>query len=276
MNIILFSQIIKIINRTKFKALVHKHKTDDYIKKTNTWTHFVIMLLCQFLSVGSIRDIVNILRINSKNLNHLGIQNTPPCKSTISYINRERSCKFFEDLYYIVYRELVNDLRVKGYIPKIKSGKLKEYSLDSTTITLCERLYSWATYRQQKGAIKMHTLLQNNVCLPEFIHISKGNVSDNTIAFKVKLRKGSILVADRGYFDTKLLGKWNREKIFFVVRMKDNTGIIEYEENALPKNKSQHILKDRKIIFSNKELNRQYSGKEDEKHKAEISNNLQQ
>lgn len=67
-NITLFSQIINIISRKKFADLVFKHKTDAYIKRINTWTHFVIMLLCQFLSVGSICDIVNILKLNVNNL----------------------------------------------------------------------------------------------------------------------------------------------------------------------------------------------------------------
>jgi hypothetical protein len=218
------------------------------------------MLLCQFLSIGSIREIVNILKLNLNNLNHLGIQTFPPCKSEISYINKVRSSKFFEELYYSLYNELMDKLRSKGIFPKRLGPRIKEYSIDSTTITLCEKMYNWATYRQHKGAIKVHTLLQNNVCLPEFIHISKGNIADNRIAFDVKLRKDSIIVADRAYFDTKLLGKWNREKINFVVRMKDNTKIIEYGERELPEGTSQHILKDRDIIFENPELNEQYSG----------------
>jgi len=259
-NITVFSQIINIISRKKFADLVFKHKTDSYIKRINTWTHFVIMLLCQFLSVGSIRDIVNILKLNVNNLNHLGIHVFPPCKSEISYINKLRSCKFFEELYYSIHMDLTNALKNKGVFPKRLGPKIREYSLDSTTITLCEKLYNWATYRQHKGAIKVHTLLQNNVCLPEFIHISKGNVSDNRIAFEAKLRKGSIVVADRGYYDTKLLGKWNKDKVNYVVRMKDNTKIIEYGERELPEGTSQHILKDRDIIFENPELNEQYSG----------------
>jgi hypothetical protein len=258
-NIILFSQIINIISRKKFNDLVIKYKTDTYKKKFNTWTHFVLMLLCQFLSVGSIRDIVNILKLNVNNLNHLGIQTSPPCKSEISYVNKTLNSKFFEELYYSLYSEFMSNLKNKGVFPKRLGPKIKEYSLDSTTITLCERLYSWATYRQHKGAIKLHTLLQNNVCLPEYIHISKGNVSDNRIAFKVKLPKGSIVVADRAYFDTKLLGKWNKAKINFVVRMKDNTKIIEYQERELPDGKNEHILKDRDIIFESRELNEQYS-----------------
>lgn len=262
LNITLFSQIINIISRKKFNELVNKYRTDSYSKTYSTWSHFVLMILCQFLSVGSIRDIVNILKLNRNNLNHLGIQTSAPSKSEISYLNKTRTDKFFEELYYAIYGDLMNKLKDKGIIPKRFGKRLKEYSLDSTTITLCERIFNWATYRQHKGAIKLHTLLQNNVCLPEYIHISKGNVSDNKIAFEIKLPKGSIVVADRGYFDTKLLGKWNKARINFVVRMKDDTKIIQYQERDLPDEKNGHILKDREIIFENNKLNKQYSGED--------------
>ena len=33
------------------------------------------------------------------------------------------------------------------------------YALDSTTIDLCLSLFPWAKFRTQKGAVKMHTLL---------------------------------------------------------------------------------------------------------------------
>jgi hypothetical protein len=48
-NITLFSQIINIISGKIFNGLVIKYRTDAYIKKINTWSHFVLMMLCQFL-----------------------------------------------------------------------------------------------------------------------------------------------------------------------------------------------------------------------------------
>ena len=66
--------------------------------------------------------------------------------------------------------------------------------MNSANITLhdfsCERLYSWAAYRQHKGAIKLHILLQNAVCFPENIHMSKGNISDNIS--ELYLRRGKV------------------------------------------------------------------------------------
>lgn len=49
-----------------------------------------------------------------------------------------------------------------------RSGKRKFkfknplYSLDSTTIDLCLTLFPWAEFRQTKGAVKLHLLLDDH------------------------------------------------------------------------------------------------------------------
>ena len=40
------------------------------------------------------------------------------------------------------------------------------YALDSTTIDLCLSLFPWAKFRQHKGAVKMHTLLDLHGNIP--------------------------------------------------------------------------------------------------------------
>jgi hypothetical protein len=51
--------------------------------------------------------------------------------------------------------------------------------LDSTTITLCLKLFDWAKYRTSKGAIKLHTLLDYDGNLPSYVYVSDGKVGDN-------------------------------------------------------------------------------------------------
>jgi hypothetical protein len=43
------------------------------------------------------------------------------------------------------------------------------YALDSTTIDLCLTLFPWATFRSTKSAIKVHTLMNLQGSIPEFI-----------------------------------------------------------------------------------------------------------
>ena len=76
-NITLFSQIISKLNRQKFNKVVAKHQTDKHSKGYNSWTHLISMLFCQFAKSLSVRDISNVLRSATGNLNHLGIQRHP-------------------------------------------------------------------------------------------------------------------------------------------------------------------------------------------------------
>ena len=88
-NITLFSQIIKRLNRSSFNKLVKKRQTDKHNKGFNSWTHLVSMLFCQFSKSQSVRDISNGLRSATGNLNHLGVEKAPS-KSTLSYQNKRR------------------------------------------------------------------------------------------------------------------------------------------------------------------------------------------
>ncbi len=48
------------------------------------------------------------------------------------------------------------------------------YAFDSTTIDLCLSLYLWAKFHHQKGADKMHTLLDLCSSIPIFVDIIEG------------------------------------------------------------------------------------------------------
>ena len=48
--------------------------------------------------------------------------------------------------------------------------------------------------------------------LPEFVHITDGKTEDNTAASNVEVKPGSIVVCDRGYFDTLLMKFWGQHK----------------------------------------------------------------
>jgi hypothetical protein len=100
--------------------------------------------------------------------------------------------------------------------------KNKLFSLDATLIELCINLFDWAKYRQTKGAVKLHLLLDHEGYLPVFADLTKGNVHEINVARRLSFPKGSIIVIDRGYTDYDLFGKWTSEGIYFVTRQKDN------------------------------------------------------
>jgi hypothetical protein len=98
-NIMLFSQIISKLDRSKFKKLVGEKQTDKHNKGYTSWTHLVSMLFCQLAKSQSVRNISNGLRTATGNLNHLGIDKATS-RSTISYQNKNRNWGIFRDYYY--------------------------------------------------------------------------------------------------------------------------------------------------------------------------------
>jgi hypothetical protein len=248
-NLSIFAQIIRLIPRDIIHLNVEKHNSDYNSKGINTWTHLVSMLYCQFGNCQSIRDISFGLRSATGNLNHLGVTRAPS-KSAISYINAHRGWTFFRDVYFSLFKEF------KVKVNRIKLNR-KLFILDSTLIPLCISLFDWAYYRKKKGAIKIHTVLDYDSCLPVFIRMTDGKTSDIEIAEKISFPKGSILTIDRGYLDFNFLRDLDSTGVFFVIRAKDNT-VFDIVKTLILPEKSENIISDDHIVLIGQQTKNKY------------------
>lgn len=256
-NITLFAQIVKSLNRNLFKDLVRKYQSDKYSKGIDSWTHLVTMLFCQFSKPGSLRDITNGLRSTSGNLNHLGLYKAPS-KSSLGYQNEHRDWRLFKDYYFKLLDQLSNIAQFKQVRFRIKS---KIYLLDSTTISLCLSLFDWAKFRRKKGAIKIHTVLDYDSCLPTYITMTEGRVNDAMVAKEIVLPPDSVVVADRAYVDFDTLYRWDKGKSNFVVRTKTSIKFNRLSERELPDERHEHILLDEYIELSEEKTRAKYPKK---------------
>lgn len=258
-NVSLFSQILSIIPRPIFNSAVRKYGTDKHSKGINSWTHLVSMLFCHFARAHSVRDISNGLRSITGNANHLGIQKKIPSRSSISYINEHRDWQMFREFYMNLKEYLQKDGK---YLQRkhFKFINKKIYMLDSTVINLCLKIFKWATYRNQKGAIKLHTLLDYDGCMPTYIFMTAGNKSDVKHARIMSLPKDSVVVMDRGYQSFKLFWEWTTSQIYFVTRLKETINYNIIAENDLPKEGAEHIMKDEIIEPTETESRKEYPG----------------
>ena len=126
--------------------------------------------------------------------------------------------------------------------------------LDSTLITLTLSLYDWTHYITKKSAVKMHTLLDYDCLLLEFVNITDRKVSDNKAAFETDIQPFSVVVADRGYCGYALLNRWDSNGVFFVVRHKANIRYTRIEERPLPEKRAQNVLIDEAVEQERPEL----------------------
>lgn len=254
-NITLFAQIISKLDRSLFSKLVKTHESDKHQKGYTSWTHLVSMLFCQFAKSRSVRDISNGLRSATGNLNHLGVERAPS-KSSISYPNKHRTHELFKAYYLSLLSHFGQQTHFKRVKFKIKS---KIFLLDSTTISLCLSLFDWAKYKTAKGAVKMHTLLDFDGNLPAYVNITDGKTTDNKAAYDIAIPRGSVVVADRFYNDFSLLHNWDSSGVFFVIRHKENLQFTTAQENDLPEDRHEHILKDEWIELTGTKTQKTYA-----------------
>lgn len=255
-NITLFAQVIAQLPKENIRKIIREAGTDKHCKGYNTWSQLISMMFCQFSGCDSVRDISNGLRSATGNLNHLGISRAPS-KSTVAYQNGNRDSSVFRDIFYMLFNHFGQQSRNERCKFRFK---MPVKMLDSTLVSLSLSLYDWAHYRTKKGAVKMHTLLDYDCLLPEFVNITDGKVTDNKAALDIPVPPHSVVVADRGYCDYGLLKHWDSNDVFFVVRHKDNIRYRTIEERPLPKKRAQNVLIDEVIEFELDEARKKYPG----------------
>jgi hypothetical protein len=231
----LFSQALSIINRNDFERLAKEYQVEAAAKGFKSWDQYVSLMFCQLAGANSLREISDGLASCFGKITHLGGMKKPPARSTLSYANNNRSWEFFQAVFYKVLAETQMIAKAKGRKFKFKNPL---FSLDSTTIDLCLKVFDWARYKRAKGAIKLHLLLDHQGHLPCWAYVSDGKTGDINAARMLSLPAGAIVVMDRGYNDFALFDSWSEKGIIFVTRMKENTIYETSESHEIPLNSS--------------------------------------
>jgi hypothetical protein len=256
-NLTLFSQLLQLLPRDSFRSLVNEYQSDKSSKGITSWTHLVSMLFCQFGHLNSVRDIPRGLCSIAGNASHLGITKVPS-KSSVSYINQNRDWELFRDYYYAALDHFQQQYHFgrKG-LPRLKR---KVFLVDASVIPLCLSLFDWAQYRKKKGAIKLHTVLDYDGCLPVFASVTEGKTHEVNVVRELSFPTGSVVVFDRGYIDYEWMNELDSSGVFFVTRMKTNAA---YKVNKvfLDKPEADGVRFDADISFWTASSQKKYPGK---------------
>jgi hypothetical protein len=224
----MFSQLLQLFPRWEFQKLVKETKSERHARGFSSWTQFVSMLFCQLGRAHSLREISGGLRSCEGKLIHLGIN--APSHSTLAYANEHRPWI----LYQLIFQELLERCRTTIPVGKRKFRfKNKLISMDSTIIDLCLSMFDWARFRQTKGAIKLHLLLDHDGYLPSFAVITEGKTSDIQVARQFNFDLNTIVVDDRGYVDYGLFSQWTSQGVYFVTRLKRNAMYTVVHDNPI-------------------------------------------
>lgn len=248
----IFKQILDLVPFSVLRRSISKHKSDKSCSKYFTYDQLVSMMFGQLNKCLSLREIDMGIDQSPEFLSDIGLVQSP-AKSTMSDGNAKRDYRVFEDLYYSLCKHYKHQLRMRPEYNMIKEIEGKHIKIiDATIMSVCLKLFPWAKYRTAKGGIKAHVSLDEVSMIPDIVNISEAKVSDRRGVDDFRYEKDTIIVDDRGYFDTKLFKIRMEDENHFVTRIKGNILYESIREYDLPDDKDEHILKDEIIRLTGK------------------------
>ena len=155
---------------------------------------FMVMSFAQFTDRSGLRDIETTLNLCSPDLYRSGIKVMP--KSTLAEANEKKDWRIYQDFAQVLIRQAKK--AYKGQKLRLDLDEMV-YAFDSSTIELCLKLCPWAKFHHERGAIKMHTLMDLRGSIPTFVHLTEGAVHDSQIMDKIPVEAYSYYLMDKGY-----------------------------------------------------------------------------
>lgn len=213
------SQVTGQIHREVLSRQVRKYNGNYKVKHFGCRQQFIAMAFAQLTWREGLRDIVDCLNAQPEALHHLGFI-SPLAKSTLADANESRDWRIWEG----VAKGLIRKAR-KLYANEELEVDLNHsiYALDSSTIDLSLTLFPWATFRETKAGIKLHTQIDLRGPIPTCIHITEARKHDVNWLDSLIFEPGAIYLIDRGYLDFGRLARIDQAGAFFVIRAKRNT-----------------------------------------------------
>jgi len=226
---IIFSQLMSFLPKHEFNRYVHRYRGEYWIRSFSCFDQFLCMAFAQLTYRESLRDIETCLRAMQPKLYHAGIRGRVS-RSTLADANEKRDWRIYADFAHVLIgmaRELYAD---EDFGVQLNQTV---YALDSTTIDLCLSLFPWASFRQHKGAIKLHTEMDLRGSIPCVIRITHGKIHDVTFLDQLLLEPAAFYIMDRGYIDFGRLYRFTQHMAFFVTRAKSNLDYIRRSSHAV-------------------------------------------
>ena len=251
----IFSQLTSFFPKYEFDKCVERYKGNYKVIDFTCWQQFLVMSFAQLTYRESLRDIEACLGAVQNKLYHSGIK-CKVAKSTLADANETRDWRIYADFAQILIkqaRELYRD-------DNDFTLELEEmvYALDSTTIDLCLSLFPWAKFREQKGAVKLHTLLDLRGSIPTFIEITDGLVHDVNILDLLVIEASSFYLM-KGYIDYARLYAIEDASAWFVTRGKDNFAFRRLYSRAV--DKSAGLRCDQTVVLTGHYARKDYPEK---------------
>lgn len=214
-----FSQVVSFLDPNDFKKCVARYDGNYKAKEFSCWHQLLCMMFGQLSNRESLSDLVLCLQTQRNKWYHLGIGNSIS-KSNLAYANEHRDWRIFADFAYLLIAKSRQSITPNDTHELFENHSI--YAVDTTTIDLCLNVFWWAKFRKNKGAIRLHTVLDIKTEIPCFIHITDGKTHEVNVLDEIEFEANGFYIMDRGFIDYKRLYSIHNQKAFFVTRAKTN------------------------------------------------------
>jgi hypothetical protein len=214
----IFSQLMDFLPIHEFRQCVERYNGNYKVRRFSCWDQFLCMAFAQLTYRESLRDIQACLRAAQQKLYHMGIRGRVS-RNTLSHANQVRDWRIYADFAQILIG------KARGLYANEPMGlELDQtiYALDATIIDLCLTLFPWAKFRQHKGAVKLHALLDLRGNIPTIVVITHALVHEVNILDEIPFEAGAFYILDRAYLNFIRLHRIHQSSAFFVTRTRSD------------------------------------------------------
>jgi len=234
----ILNQILQIISRHDFEKSVKKYNGDFASKGFSCWEQFVSMLFAQLSGQTGLRGIEIAFDSIKNMLYHLGVKKIK--RSTLSYANNHRPAEIYKNVFDTLLSKILKMERSHKH-----RFKNPMYSIDATIIDLCLSVFPWATFRKNKGGIKLNVKLDHSGHIPTFVSVTTAINHEVHSVKEMDFQKGDVITFDKGYTDFEQFANYCNAGIYFVTRLKKNADFKVVKRNdvsAYENISSDHII----------------------------------
>ena len=228
-----FAQLIEFLSHNEFIRCVSKYDGNYRVKTFTCWHQLLYMIFGQLSNRESLSDLITCLNSQANKSYHLGM-GKGTSKANLAKANEKRDYRIYEEFAGILIA------RAQKLAKPVASFNLDiaapVYAIDASVIDLCLNVFWWATFKQNKAAIKLHTMLDVKTHVPTFIFLTEAAVHEVNGLRMFPIENGSYYILDRGYIDYERLYNFHKAGAFFIMRAKTNFTFILISSNIVDAN----------------------------------------
>lgn len=252
---IVFSQLMDHLPLHSFRRCVERYGGDRSVRSFSCQDQFRCMAFAQLTYRDSLRDTVTCLNAQQAKLYHMGIRGRVR-RSTLADANERRDWRLYAAFAQVLIAQARRLYANDRFGADLEAAA---YALDTTTIDLCLSLFPWARFHHNKGAVKLHTMVDLRGNIPVVVHIDDGKSYDTDLLDAIVPEPGAVYVMDRGFMDLVRLHRLNSAGAYFVIRAKNNQQLRRIVSR--PVDRKTGIVCDQVVALTIKMSARRYPGR---------------